>query len=77
MTGILPRWGASWEWSSRALGVNSRLEKFSKECWIPFIEYWSLIYGRRSYYAHNGIHLSHDGVAAVAGSLDSVFVGFR
>ena len=75
--GILPRWGASWEWSSRALGVNSRLEKFSKECGIPFIDNWSLFYGRRSYYAHDGIHLSREGVAAVAGSLDSVFAGFR
>ena len=77
MHGILPRRGASWEWFSRALGVNSRLEKFSKEYGIPFTDNRSLFYDRRSYYANYGIHLSREGVAAVAGSLDSVFAGFR
>lgn len=74
--GILPRRGVRKEWSSRAIGINSRLEKYCKENAIPFLDNWSLFYGKDKLYARDGVHLSRVGVSTLARSLDRIVAGF-
>ena len=62
VSGILPRRGESSYWSSRAIGMNDRLQKYCKEMdGVMFIDNWTRFYGNRKLYATDGIHLSRQG----------------
>ena len=68
--GVLPRRRVGSEWLSRAVGVNDRLDRYCKSISVPFIDNWDNFYGRRDLYARDGVHLSRDGVATLAGALE-------
>ena len=76
MCGILPRLGHGSEWSSRAIGINARMEAFCRENSIVFIEAWDSFYGRRQLFARDGVHLSGAGNSVLAGLIDRAVEGF-
>ena len=76
VTGILPRASRGQEWSSRALGINSRLGSLCDSLGIDFLNLWEDFYGFHSLYAGDGVHLSYRGVAklglAIRNRLDRI-----
>ena len=62
ITGILPKFGAGTEWSSRAIGINERVKRLCKESNMRFLDYWGNFWGKRGLYSINGYHLSRTGV---------------
>lgn len=74
--GILPRRGVTWDWSSRAIGINSRLEQFCQDEEIPFLDNWCTFYGNDRLYARDGVHLSRLGVQKLASTLEGISLGF-
>ena len=62
ITGILPKFGAGIEWSSRAIGINERVKRLCKESNIRFLDYWAYFWGKRELYSIDGYHLSRQGV---------------
>ena len=62
ITGILPKFGAGTEWSSRAIGINERVKRLCKESNMQFLDYWANFWGKRELYSIDGYHLSRKGV---------------
>ena len=62
VSSILPRKGESSYWSSRAIGMNNRLQRYCKEMeGVMFVDNWDRFYGNRKLYAADGRHLSRQG----------------
>ena len=63
ITGILPKYRAGMEWSSRALGMNEReTRKLCKENNIQFLDYWGRFWDKKELYSMDGYHFSRSGV---------------
>ena len=62
ITGILPKYRAGLEWSSRALGMNERVRKLCKENNIQFLDYWGRFWDKKELYSMDGYHFSRSGV---------------
>ena len=73
--GILPRFGYSREWASRALGINQRIEKYCRDNNVAYVDGWEYFHGYRKLYARDGVHFSRLGVSVLAGLIDRA-VGF-
>ena len=63
VSGILPRKGeSSYCWSSRAIGINNRLQGYCREVEVVmFVDNWDRFYGNRKVYAADRMHLSRQG----------------
>jgi lysophospholipase L1-like esterase len=70
VTGIVPRYSQDSEWSSRAIGINVRIESLCNRLGIQFIDLWDGFYGNRSLYAKDGTHFSCKGVATLGRDID-------
>ena len=67
VSGIVPRRGESSYWSSRAIGINNRLQGYCKGMdGVMFIDNWDRFYGKRKLYAADGIHLSRQGTSMLS-----------
>lgn len=75
VTGILPKLGASTEWSSRALAANDRISKLCVEQGMLFIDAWDKFYGRRDLYGRDGLHFSVKGVEILSGVYERAIQG--
>ena len=74
---ILPRVGASHEWHSRALGINSRLERIARDSGMTFVDSWARFYGKKYLYASDGVHLSSAGVSLLGSIVDKSLLPFQ
>ena len=62
VSGIVPRRGESSYWSSRAIGINNRLQGYCKEMdGVMFVDNWDRFYGNRKLYTADGVHLNRQG----------------
>ena len=67
VSGIVPRRGESSYWSSRAIGINNRLQGYCKEMdGVMFIDNWDRFYGNRKLYSADGMNLSRLGTSLLS-----------
>ena len=74
---ILPRVGVRHEWQSRALGINSRLEKITRDSGMIFIDSWARFYGKKYLYVSDGVHLSRASVSLLGSIVDQSLFPFQ
>jgi hypothetical protein len=70
VTSIAPRYSEGREWSSRAIGINARLESLCTRLGMQFIDLWDKFYGKKFLYAKDGTHFSRKGVATLGRLID-------
>ena len=71
VSGILPRRGESPYWSSRAIGINNRLEKYCREMeGVMFVDNWDRFYGNQRLYTADRVHLSRQGTNLLSVIID-------
>ena len=72
VSGILPRFGKSPYWSSRAIGVNNRVQSYCKEKFhdVMFIDNWDRFYNNQRFYARDGVHLNNKGSEILSTIID-------
>ena len=62
ISGILPRLKESPYWSSRAIGINNRVQEICKaKQGVMYIDNWDRFYNNRGFYSDDGIHLNKQG----------------
>ena len=61
IVGMLPRSFASYHASSKAIGINERIEKYCSQKEVRFLDLWKVFVGKRLYFRKDGIHLNEAG----------------
>ena len=61
VVGLIPRCNISYYAMSKAIGINSRMEKYCQEKKVEFLDVWSILEGKWRYFRKDGIHLSELG----------------
>ena len=62
------------EWVSRALGINSRLEKFVDEGWVEYVDTWDRYWGNPKFYSADGLHFSKLGTDNLRVQIENALV---
>lgn len=71
VSGILPRHEKSPYWSSRAIGINNRVQNYCKKLDnVMFIDNWDRFYNNRRFYARDGVHLNNQGSELLSTIID-------
>ena len=71
ISGILPRLKESPYWSSRAIGINNRVQEFCKaKQGVMFIDNWDRFFHNQRFYSEDGIHLNKQGTDMLSMIMD-------
>lgn len=71
VSGILPRHNESHYWSSKAIGINDRVQKYcSKMDGVMFIDNWDRFYHNQKFYTRDGVHLNYLGTDMLSSIID-------
>ena len=71
VSGILPRHNESHYWSSKAIGINDRVQKYcSKMDGVMFIDNWDRFYHNQKFYTRDGVHLNYLGTDILSSIID-------
>ena len=72
VSGILPRQSESRYWSSKAIGINNRVQKLCSEIdGAMFLDNWEKFYHNRRWYTRDGIHLNYQGSKVLSNIVDA------
>ena len=74
IVGIAPKLNAGSEWISRAIGINSRLEKFVDKGWVEYIDSWDHFWGNSKLYSADGLHFSRLGTDTLKVQIENALV---